>query len=61
VALRACIRESLADYVEPTPGAKDRVEQVLVVMLCAWASSQLQKQAENHLSAIILKGEQENG
>ena len=39
----------------------DRVEQVLVVMLCAWASSQLQKQAEHHLSAITLKGEQENG
>lgn len=60
-ALRACIRESLTDYEEPIPGARDRVEQVLVVMLCAWASSQLQKQAENHLSAIILKGEQENG
>ena len=60
-ALRCCIRESLADYKEPTPGAKDRVEQVLVVMLCAWASSQLQKQAEHHLSAITLKGEQENG
>jgi len=60
-ALRACIRESLEDYEEPVPGAKERVEQVLMVMLCAWASSLLQKQAENHLSVILSKGEQENG
>ena len=56
-ALRCCIRESLADYKEPEPGARDRVEQVLMVMLCAWASSLLQKEAEKHFSAIISKGE----
>lgn len=60
-ALRACIWESLADYREPVPGAREKVEQVLMVMLCAWASAQLQKEAENHLAAMILKGEQENG
>lgn len=56
-ALRACIRESLEGYEEPVPGARDRVEQVLVVMLSAWASAQLQKQAEEQLSALIQKGE----
>ena len=52
-ALQECIRESLADNRETTPGAKERVEQVLAIMLCAWASSLLQRQAENRLAAII--------
>lgn len=56
-ALGKCIRESLADYEEPVPGARERVEQVLAVMLPAWASAQLQKQAENQLSALLSKGE----
>ena len=56
-ALRSCIRESLQEYKEPVPGARERVEQVLVVMLSAWASSQLQKQAEAQLSALLSKGE----
>ena len=64
-----CLLEEKILLVEmdgSTVAALDRAgakpgEQVLVVMLCAWASSELQKRAENHLSAIILKGEQENG
>lgn len=40
-----CIREALADYQEPTPGARDRVEKVLKVMLTAWAASLLRQQA----------------
>ena len=44
-ALTVCIRESLSDYREPAPGAKERVEQVLRVMLTAWASAQLQQES----------------
>ena len=44
-ALRQALDESLAEYREPFPGAKERVEQVLRVMLTAWASAQLQCEA----------------
>lgn len=52
--LRACIHESLSGYVEPIPGARERVEQVLAIMLTAWASSLLQKQAEAQFSQLHL-------
>lgn len=35
----------LADYQEPIPGARQRVEKVLRVMLTAWAASTLRQQA----------------
>ena len=41
----ACIREAMADYKEPVPGARERVEKVLKVMLTAWAASLLRQQA----------------
>lgn len=41
----ACIREALADYAEPVPGARERVEKVLKVMLTAWAASLLRQRA----------------
>ena len=44
-ALEQALEESLADYQEPFPGARQRVEQVLRVMLTAWASAQLQREA----------------
>lgn len=44
-ALQQALDESLADYREPFPGAKQRVEQVLRIMLTAWASAQLQREA----------------
>lgn len=37
----------LADYREPEPGAKKRVENVLRIMLTAWAAAQLRQAAEN--------------
>ena len=40
-----CIREVLTDYEEPIPGARERVEKVLKVMLTAWAASLLRQQA----------------
>ncbi len=40
------VDQVLADYREPIPGAKQRVQQVLKVMLTAWAAAQMQQQAE---------------
>lgn len=51
-ALRREISESLADYREPAPGAKERVEQVLLIMLTAWASAQLQREAEKLFTGL---------
>ena len=51
-ALTLCIRESLAGYREPAPGAKKRVEQVLRIMLTAWASVQLQREAEKQFEEL---------
>lgn len=41
------VKEVLQDYVEPVPGARERVEKVLRIMLTAWAASQLRKLAED--------------
>lgn len=53
-ALTQCICESLVHYREPAPRAKERVEQVLLVMLTAWASAQLQREAEVLVSKLDL-------
>lgn len=44
----------LSGYEEPCPGAKDRVSAALRVMLTAWFSSQLQKQAAARMTALGL-------
>lgn len=46
----------LSDYAEPVAGAKDRVSNVLRIMMTAWAASQLRQVAEN-MVANIKKGE----
>jgi DNA-binding transcriptional MerR regulator len=52
------VREVLANYEEPIPGARKRVEKVLNVMLTAWAASLLRQQAVSMAEALeILKGE----
>ena len=56
-ALRRAINESLTDYHEPIPGARKRVEQVLLIMLTAWASAQLQREAENLIANLSLEGD----
>ena len=53
-ALGRCIRESLDDYHEPYPGAKQRVEQALTVMVLAWVSSLLRGMAEQKLKEMTL-------
>ena len=47
----------LATYQEPVPGAKARVEQVLQIMLTAWAASQLRQVAENMVKELKGDGE----
>ena len=39
------ISQALENYAEPVPGARERVEKVLKVMLTAWAASLLRQQA----------------
>ena len=46
------MEEALADYVEPVPGARRRVENALQVMLTAWVASRMRQQAENLLHAL---------
>lgn len=46
------LQELLASYPEPIPGARERVGQVLNVMLTAWAASQLRQQAEKMVEEL---------
>ena len=41
----AFVRQMLADYTEPVPGARNRLEKVLNVMLTAWVAAQLRRKA----------------
>lgn len=47
-----CIRQALENYEEPIPGARQRVEKVLEVMLTAWAAALLRQQAMSMVSAL---------
>jgi len=42
----AYLQQVLEQYQEPVPGARERVEKVLKIMLAAWAASQLRQTAE---------------
>ena len=46
------IEETLADYQEPAPGARERVAQVLRVMLTAWVAARMAQEADRMLSAL---------
>lgn len=46
------LEEVTADYVEPIPGAKDRLKKVLRIMLTAWIASKLRQQAEDMLKQL---------
>lgn len=46
------LTELLQDYQEPVPGAKERVEKVLHIMLTAWAAAQLRKTTEHMLAEL---------
>ncbi len=40
------MEEVMADYAEPTPGARERIKKVLQIMLIAWIAGSLRQNAE---------------
>lgn len=48
----ALIAQAMETYQEPVPGAKERVEKVLRIMLTAWASARLRQDAEQMLREL---------
>ena len=46
------LQQILADYREPIPGARERVQQVLRIMLTAWAAAQLRQTAEKMVKEL---------
>ena len=48
----AAIADILKDYQEPTPGAKERIDQVLRIMLTAWIGVQTIRRAEQMLGEL---------
>lgn len=55
------LNKVLSDYAEPVPGARERVEKALRIMLTAWAASQLRIAAEKMTNELSEKGEMQNG
>ena len=49
------IRDVMATYQEPGPGAADRVARALRVMLTAWIASRLRQGAEKMLSELAVQ------
>ena len=43
---------ALSDYVEPAPGARDRVENTLKIMLTAYQAARLRTKAEKMLEKL---------
>jgi len=46
------IEDSLKHYQEPVPGARERVEKALQIMLTAWIASQMRQAAETMLQQL---------
>ena len=46
------IRKALASYKEPVPGAKERVEKALRIMLTAWMAALMRQQAEEMIANL---------
>ena len=50
--LRQIIRDALGEYREPVPGARERVEKVVLIMLLAWEASVIQQTAQSLFTAL---------
>lgn len=48
----SAVRQVMADYDEPFPGAKERIEKVLKIMLTAWVATRMRQEAEQMLDAL---------
>lgn len=51
-ALKPLLDKVLAGYQPPVPGARERIETVLRVMLAAWFSAQFRREAEDLLRGL---------
>lgn len=52
VQLQEAMDEALADYHEPVPGARERIEKALKIMLTAWLASRMRQAAEDMLNDL---------
>ena len=48
----AALDEVMANYVEPFPGAKERIIKVLRIMLTAWVAGRLRQESETMLAQL---------
>ena len=44
--------QATADYAEPVPGAREKLQKVLRIMLTAWVSSRLKTEAEKMIAQL---------
>ena len=51
-AWEKALNEALAEYKEPVPGARERIEKALRIMLTAWIASRLRQSAEQMLQNL---------
>ena len=49
------IADGLKDYKEAIPGAKERIEQALRIMITAWRAAQLQTKAQSMMNALYVR------
>lgn len=49
----ALLEQAMADYVEPVPGAKERITQVLRIMLTAWVAARMRQEAERMVEETL--------
>ena len=47
------LEQAMADYVEPVPGAKERIKQALRIMLTAYVAARMLQEAENMLDQLL--------
>jgi DNA-binding transcriptional MerR regulator len=55
------IADGLKDYKESIPGAKERIEQALRIMITAWRAAQLQTKAQSMMNALCVSANFEKG
>jgi hypothetical protein len=46
------LEELLCDYEEPNPGARERIEKALRIMLTAWIAARMRQEAEKMIQQL---------
>lgn len=52
------IDDTMAGYQEPIPGARERVAQVLQIMLTAWVAARMTQEAEKMMGRLVLSAKE---